>query len=137
MKATTVITIMSLGLTVMLLSCGPSEETIKQKTKQNMETKLALQDSIKIVKDRKTQYENVLSDAKGELEVAKDKLSRIKEWQFGRSNSEREEQIRNQTKVIDELEKYIEGLKKAIPQIEEEIDLFEMQLQFVEADLNK
>jgi hypothetical protein len=130
-------TFIAIGLTVSLVSCGPSEESIKREMKLKMENKLALQDSIKTTKDVKLKYVQALSDAKGELEVAKDKLSRIKEWEFGRTSSEREDQIKQQTLVIDGIEKYIMDLQNGIPNIESKIDNFEMQLQILEAEINK
>lgn len=130
-------TFIAMGLTVLFVACGPNEETIKREMKLKMENKLALQDSIKANKDLKLKYEQALSNAKGELEVAQDKLSRIKEWEFGRTPSEREDQIKQQTLVIDGIEKYIMDIQNGIPNIERKIVNFEIQLQIIETEINK
>lgn len=133
---TIILTILTLGFTT-FMSCGPSEESIRRETKLKMEIKMALQDSILSVKNQKLRFENALSDAKAELEVAKDQFSRIKEFKLGRLTSERNEQIRSQTKVIEEIENLIEKYKEYIPILDQNIKSYEIQLQNVEAELNK
>jgi len=124
-------------ITIFVLSCGQSEESIRREMKLKMESKLSLQDSVKTNNNLKLRYEQALSDAKGELEVAKDRLARIEQWKFGRTPSEREEQIKEQTISIGNIEKYIGKLQNGIPIIESKIANFESQLLIVEADINK
>lgn len=59
-----------------------------------------------------------LRDAKGNLNVEKDRMTKIKAWQFGRLPSEREQQIRNQTLVIEQWQDYIAQLESSIVQLE-------------------
>ena len=52
-----------------------------------------------------------LSDANTELRLAKEKLSRIKEYTFGRTASEKEQQITKQYKIIQAWEDEMERLR--------------------------
>lgn len=120
----TLIMISFLGLSIPT-ACGPSAEeraklqkaredsirvATENATKQRLEMKLALNDSIKNLESMKEALENRLTFLKGELEVAKDKMTSIKEVQFLRTPGEREQQIRSQALIIDQLEKEIEEL---------------------------
>lgn len=149
-----IFTLSTLGL-LAIISCGPSAEekaaaekrkadstatAIKQQmdsiakateqaTKLKMETKLALQDSIKNTTMNKEYMEMELSEAKADLEAAKDGMGKIKEWQLGRTPAEREQQIKNQTYKIDGLEKQIENLKTDIRTAKQKIIDFETELK--------
>lgn len=132
-------------LSVMTLSsCRPSAEekaaTEKAKmdsiakatelaTKQKIKMKLALQDSIETATAEKEFMETLLTDTKGELASAKDKMGSINKFHFGRTRSEREAQIKNQTMLIDNLEKQITNLEKSITQTEEKIKRFETEIK--------
>ena len=126
----TLITTVLLGLLI-LTACGPSAEekaklqkaredsirvATENATRYKLEMKLALTDSIKNLEALKEGIENRLTYLKGELEVAKDKMTRIKEVQFLRTPDERERQIRSQALTIDQLEKEIEELPNRIQQ---------------------
>jgi hypothetical protein len=125
--------------TITLLSCGPSAETIKQETKEatehNMEIKVSLQDSIKTIEALKIKCQKAFSDSKAQLEVEKDKLARIEEWKFGRTESERENQIKNQTRVVNDLSDYIIELENSIPKADEKIKQLREELEIVEIQL--
>jgi predicted RNase H-like nuclease (RuvC/YqgF family) len=126
----TLITTVFLGLSI-LTACGPSAEekarlqkaredsirvATENATRHKLEMKLALTDSVKNLEALKEGIENRLTYLKGELEVAKDKMTRIKEVQFLRTPDEREQQIRSQALTIDQLEKEIEELPDRIQQ---------------------
>ncbi len=126
----TLITIVFLGLSI-LTACGPSAEekarlqkaredsirvATENATRHKLEMKLALTDSIKNLEALKEGIENRLTYLKGELEVAKDKMTTIKQVQFLRTPDEREQQIRSQALTIDQLEKEIEELPNRIQQ---------------------
>ncbi|CAN5861435.1 hypothetical protein BH11BAC7_BH11BAC7_35190 [soil metagenome] len=123
-------------------SCGPTAEekmiaekrkidsitvVTEQATKIKIETKIAYEDSIQIANGQKEQFEQFLSEAKGDLAAAEDKLVTIKGFQFLRSASTRESQIRNQTIVIDNLEKQMRSLQKSLNIIEKNIEYYKEQ----------
>jgi septal ring factor EnvC (AmiA/AmiB activator) len=132
---------------ITLLACGPSvkEKEAKEKAektkmdsvakateseiRQKMENKQALIDSIKNLKSNSQTMEMELVNAKADLAVANDKMRKIKEWQIGRTNSERENQIRQQTISIDFLEKKVNNLFMAIQLSKEKIRNFESELK--------
>lgn len=132
---TTMFTLLSLTL-LSFTSCGPSaaeqaaaekqkmDSTVKateEATKNKIETKLGLENSIKKATEEKEMLEAQLSDTKGELAAANDKLNSIKEFQFGRSQVEREQQIKDQTIYIDDLEKQITDIESKIAEAKESI----------------
>ena len=126
----------SLLFVTIISSCGQSEEekaklanqqqaredSIRQSTvdatKHTMENKLALQDSLKNTNSGIEIAKAKLAETKSELEVAKDKMNSVKEAQFLRTHSEREEQIKNQSLVIQGLEEKIIKMQQAINQME-------------------
>ena len=112
---------------VTLASCGPNPEqkatlekeiidSITKATEKatilKIEAKNAIQDSIRNIRTEIEMLEIEISNMEAELEVAKDRMGQIKEWQFGRTASEREEQIRSQTIEIIDDQKQISFLKK-------------------------
>ena len=116
-------------LFVLTTSCGPSAQekaaTEKAKmdsvikateaaSKQKMETQQLIEDSIKKASNFKEAMGNRLVSKKADLEVAKDKMNKIKEFHFGRTSVEREQQIKYQVVVIDSCEKEIERLNNNI-----------------------
>ena len=90
------------------------------------------------IQDLKTQIEGTnnrvgalklsLQQANAEMEVAVDKLSRIKEFHFGRAPSEREEQIRNQTLYILQLGDQINSLKEQLIEGEQKSEKLAQEL---------
>lgn len=127
-----------------LVSCGPSAEekaaiekhnadSITEATEQalldKMEMQQTLQDSLIVAETDKEVLEMMLSETKAQLAVEEDKMVRIKEWQLGRAPSEREEQIRNQTILIEGLQKDIETMTEDLANSEENISSIEKELK--------
>ena len=126
-------------LFVILISCGPNAkekaaaekikmDSIAQATQQKMEAKFALKESIKTATTDIQNMEVELTETKANLEVAKDGMGKIKEWQLGRTPQEREQQIKDQSYKIDELEKYVESLKSTIQTTKQKINGLEIEL---------
>ena len=126
-------------LFVILISCGPNAkekaaaekikmDSIAQATQQKMEAKFALKESIKTATTDIQNMEVELTETKANLEVAKDGMGKIKEWQLGRTPQEREQQIKDQSYKIDELEKYVESLKSTIQTTKQKINGLENEL---------
>ncbi len=109
-----------------LVACGQSKEqqaaeekhkmdSTAQATKTELLHQQALQDSIKQAKIQQEQNKETLTnnlvDLKGRLAAAQSKMSDIQSFQFGRSHDEKDQQIANQTKVIEELKIQIADLE--------------------------
>jgi len=101
----------------------------EEATKHKIEMKLAIQDSIKNTTADMEIVKMQLANAKGDLEAASDQMGTIKQWQFGRSQDEREVQIKNQTMLIDNLENNIKDLQTSILTAEEKIKNFEADVK--------
>lgn len=104
--------------TIIVMSCGPSKEehaallkahsdSVRISTEQRMTRLQDLKNSIADFEAQAEGMENRISAFRARLEVANDRLARIKEFQLGRSSAEREDQIHSQVLVIDELERDI------------------------------
>lgn len=123
---------------IIVWGCGPTAEekaaiekakldSVATVTRHNMETKIALQDSIKNWKEYHEQFKYKLSETKGELAAAEDRLTSIRGFEFLRSASEREQQIKTQTMFIDELQNRLTDLENAIQQSENNIRYYEAE----------
>jgi hypothetical protein len=125
------------SLIFFIVSCGPSTEekaaiekakmdsvikATEEATKHKIESISLIEDSVKLAVSYKEILENRLLSKKGDLEVAKDKMNKIKEFHFGRTSSEKELQIKNQVAVIDGYEKEIEKLNDSIFKISKKIE---------------
>ncbi len=123
-------------------SCGPSAEekviaekrkvdsitvATEQATKLKIDNKLAYEDSIQLAIGQKENLERFFSEAKGELAAAEDKLTTIKGFQLLRAASDREEQIRNQTIVIHDLENHIRELQQSLEIVKQNIEYYKEQ----------
>lgn len=110
---------------VLIQSCGPSaaeqqqaqqlrDDSIRLATEQRMQAKHDLEMQIMSLTTEIANMKDELVKGNAELEVAIDRLARIKEWQFGRTPDERESQIREQSTVIQNLEAAIINYKQAM-----------------------
>jgi len=110
---------------LIIIGCGPSKEEIQRQyeaeikqredvIRQKYEEKAAIEKSISAANTELNELKNTLVETKAQLEVSKDEMNRIKEWQFGRTPSEREEQIRSQSLYIQNLEENIATLESDI-----------------------
>ena len=89
----------------------------------------ALTDSVSGIKDEISSMKEALGDLKAECEVQKDKLGKIKEFQFLRSRDEREAQIRDKVREIDELENLILEIENKVVNRQVQLDYFISELQ--------
>ena len=65
----------------------------------------------------------------GDLEAAKDKLGTIKEFQFLRTDAERQQQIKDQTVIIMSLENDLGPVQERILNTQEKIDGWRIDLR--------
>jgi hypothetical protein len=129
---------------IFVLSCGQSaeEKAAKEKartdsivkateeaTRNKIEMAQSLKDSISKGTNVLNMLEKRLVAEKADLEVAKDRLVKIKEFHFGRTAAEREQQIKNQIVAIDEIEKTIESLDSKITLVNQKIEQLKVELQ--------
>lgn len=127
-----------------IVACGPSEEEIKQReqfiadsTSNYIENEKIKADSILKYQEEQKLLEEELRIHKEKIEVGKDikkmkisqaiekgkeqlarekeKLAQINEFKFGRTPSEKQNQINQQNKRIDDLKSAIKILENAIP----------------------
>jgi hypothetical protein len=124
--------ILIIGLTA-LIACGQSKEeqaaaekhkmdSIANASAQNAKAELlkqqAMQDSIneaKMIEETNLETNKMrLIELKGELAGAKSKMQDIQSFQLGRSHADKDIQIAEQTKVIEQLKVQIEELENEI-----------------------
>jgi predicted RNase H-like nuclease (RuvC/YqgF family) len=135
-----------LGLTA-IVACGPSKsdrliqemqqrahddsvrKSAEEEMKKKLEMKAALTDSVSGIKDEISSMKEALGDLKAECEVQKDKLGKIKEFQFLRSRDEREAQIRDKVREIDDLENLILEIENKVVNRQVQLDYFISELQ--------
>lgn len=144
--------VLSILITGLLFACGQSEQQRKalqqeredsirsateKATRLRMEKIQSLKDLVLQTESEKEGLENRLSLLKAELEVAKDKLTTIKQYQFLRTPAEREEQVRAQALVIDQLEKGITTSLDELARREEIIRKTKNELKNYELTSNK
>lgn len=144
--------ILSILITGLLFACGQSEQQRKalqqeredsirsateKATRLRMEKIQSLRDLLSQTEVEKEGMDNRLSLLKAELEVAKDKLTTIKQYQFLRTPAEREEQVRAQALVIDQLEKGITTSLDELAKREEIIRKTKNELKNYELTSNK
>lgn len=144
--------VLSILITGLLFACGQSEQQRKalqqeredsirsateKATRLRMEKIQSLKDLVLQTESEKEGLDNRLSLLKAELEVAKDKLTTIKQYQFLRTPAEREEQVRAQALVIDQLEKGIATSLDELARREEIIRKTKNELKNYELTSNK
>jgi hypothetical protein len=105
-------------------------------TRLRIEKIQSLKDLLSQTESEQESLNNVLTTLKAELAVAKDKLTTIKQYQFLRTSSEREDQVRSQTLVIDQLEKDITVSLNDITQHQEVIRKTKFELKNYESNSN-
>lgn len=118
--------ILSIAL-ISMVACGPSKEqqaaeekrkndSIAQAAKTELLHQQAVDDSVKsdkMVKEVTNELtKSSLVDAKGKLAAAESKMEDIKAYHIGRSHADKDKQIEEQTKVIEELKNQIADLEK-------------------------
>lgn len=126
------ITLPLCALLVLMIGCGPSaadqriqaekvaahEDSIKQAARAELEQQIATQkayaDTLHTMQNNVGELQSQLIEAKAELATAEDKLSRISQFQLGRTREERERQIHDATVQVEELRMRIPQLETAL-----------------------
>lgn len=130
-------------IAALIIGCGESAQQRAERERRHDDSVKAAamaeaQQRYEHIQDLKSQIEGTknrigalkrsLQQAKAEMEVAVDKLSRIKEFHFGRAPSEREDQIRDQTLYIQQLGDQINSLKEQLIEGEQKSEKLAQEL---------
>ena len=112
----------------LLISCGPSVEEkaardkmIADSVANAIQMKEMCQDSLKKLEALKTENENGLKKDEEDMNVANSGMQSIQNFQFLRTASEKDDQIRAQTQVIQTIRSNSEIHRKNIDAINERI----------------
>lgn len=111
-----------------LMACGPSDAEKQAAIEQRMQAKHDLEMQIMTLTSDIATMKKELIQGNARLEVEIDRLSRIKEWQLGRTPSEREEQISSQSITIQNLDESLESYKSSIAEKENNLTQLQSEL---------
>lgn len=144
MKSQTILLLLFLAI---ITSCGPNksdkliqeaekrahDDSVKRVAENEMKLKLekkyAISDSIVRIESEITIAKQAIGNAKAEYEVQSDKLSSIKGFKFLRSRGDREAQIRDQVKVIYDLESMKNELVNKLINLQVKLDYFNSEIR--------
>lgn len=84
-----------------LTSCGPSAEEVERKLLRDIAAKQKFEKELVDVEADIEKARTAISDLGAQEEVERVRLSRIEEWQFGRTVTERDAQIAEQVKHME------------------------------------
>ncbi len=119
-----------------LPSCGPSaaEQAEVQKRRDDsiktaVERKYAAEAQLKDANKQLERLKDFFKSATASLEAETDRMSKIKEWQLGRTTNEREEQIKRQSILIQNIEENISKIRKKINEVDRHIEILKTQIQ--------
>jgi TolA-binding protein len=112
-------------LMIACVSCGPSAEekaraekarldSVENATKKAMEMKQTLESQLQ-------EMSNALTSAKADLDVANSDMNKIQEFHLLRTDSERDQQVHDQSIKIQNLQKDIATLEQNIGNIQERL----------------
>lgn len=127
-------------LIMLAFGCGPSaeekaraqkarEDSIRVATEHKIKMRLAIEDSIKTNTEKLSAMDEQIRYWKGELEVQKAKLEKIKKFQLLRLPEEKDNQIRTQVENIDLIEGTIENVRARMATTRGKIFDFQQQLK--------
>lgn len=103
-----------LSFLFILSACGPSEEEVKTKFLNEQQNQKSADSILQVMQADKEQIEQYIIEAKAQLEAEKSTMEKIQKFQLGRAQWEKEEQIKNQSIVIQTLEKNIKDAEKQL-----------------------
>jgi hypothetical protein len=115
----------SIGLMMVLLLIGCDDRVKREKALKDLEL---AQEKIVEVKNEIASFEVQLDQHLGELEVAKDDINQVKEFQILRTEAEREQQIRNATEYKIRIENNIEIIQGNIAFLKDSLQRTESRI---------
>jgi hypothetical protein len=98
-------------IAISMVACGPSKAEIKAKAQLQ-----AMQDSIANAAEqqKQDQLKQQLIELKSQLAAEETKMQDIQEWKLGRAESEKEQQVADQTRVMEQLKSQISDTQNQI-----------------------
>jgi hypothetical protein len=114
-----------LGITTVLVAFSCSDKEKREKALRDLDL---TQQTLLEVKGKITSYQEQLNSTILELEVYKDDLNQVKQFQFMRTESDREKQIRQATQNILTTEENIRILNSNIEILKDSVFKTELQI---------
>src|SRR3569833_2756628 len=103
--------------------------TVTMSCNDNAQKAATIQKSIDNANAMLQNLNNSLVQAKGNLEVAQDRLEKTKEFHLFRSTEDRENQIREAVKVKDDCEKEVQKISTTISQLNNSVAVWQSDLR--------
>jgi len=105
------------------------KNAVAQALQQKYATKEALKDSIQTLTPQLSAFSNRMELLKANLEVANDEMNKIKEFHFGRTDAEREAEIRDQSLKIQNIEREASELNNKLNQGKTQLAEYNSELE--------
>ena len=113
------------GLIILLVLTSCTDKEKRDKALKDLD---ATQQRLIKVNNEISSLETMLTENISQLEVAKDDMNQVKEFQLLRSEAEREQQIRSATEYKLKIEENIENIKSNIQYFKDSVSRTEMQI---------
>ena len=113
------------GLIILLALTSCNDKEKRDKALKDLD---ATQQRLIEVNNEISSLETMLTENISQLEVAKDDMNQVKEFQLLRSEAEREQQIRSATEYKLKIEENIENIKSNIQYFKDSVSRTEMQI---------
>ena len=114
------------GLIILLALTSCNDKEKRDKALKDLD---ATQQRLIEVNNEISSLETMLTKNISELEVAKDDMNQVKEFQLLRTEAEREQQIRSATEYKLKVEENIENIKSNIQYFKDSVSRTEMQIE--------
>ena len=114
------------GLIILLALTSCTDKEKRDKALKDLD---ATQQRLIEVNDEISSLETMLTENISELEVAKDDMNQVQEFQLLRTEDEREQQIRSATEYKLKVEENIENIKSNIQYFKDSVSRTEMQIE--------
>jgi hypothetical protein len=101
-------------LSTMLIACGPSAAEIAAKAKQELLDQQAADAAAAAEVANREALKQQVVELKAQFAGEESKMDAIQQWQLGRTEDEKAQQISDQTRVIEELKNQISETEKQI-----------------------
>ena len=113
------------GLIILLVLTSCTDKEKRDKALKDLDV---TQQRLIEVNNEISSLETMLTENISQLEVAKDDMNQVKEFQLLRSEAEREQQIRSATEYKLKIEENIENIKSNIQYFKDSVSRTEMQI---------
>ena len=108
------LTFIIIFISIILSACGPSEQEVREKLRIEEQSQKTADSLLQVMQADKEKIEQYIIEAKAQLEAELSTMEKIKQFKLGRAQWEKEEQIKNQSILIQTLEKNIKEAEKQL-----------------------